>query len=198
MFGDRHFLAGRGGILGKPAGKDGLYPFTGTLVKARGKDVRLLTLKAPVAMDAPPARPPDLMDSPTPSLFGKEYWAWLEGAEWLYAGASPITCNTCACPQQRPHTDWYKRTYVPEAYRHSIGIVDTGGNLIMHLGRYGNLDSGDGPKSRIPAGGDGIGMFLVRFVSGTDNYLVFDDYGERLVVLRLNYHAEETVEIGGK
>ena len=27
---------------------------------------------------------------------------------------------------------------MPEAYRHSVGILDTAGNLIMHLGQYGN------------------------------------------------------------
>jgi hypothetical protein len=33
-------------------------------------------------------------------------------------------------------------------------------------------------------------------VSGTDNYLCFSDHGERVIVLKLNYHAEETVGIG--
>ena len=42
----------------------------------------------------------------------------------------------------------------------------------------------------------GIGIALNRFVSGTDNYLVFDDNGERLAVLKLNYEAEESVGIG--
>jgi hypothetical protein len=85
---------------------------------------------------------------------------------------------------------------VPEAYRHSIGVLDTNGNLVLHIGRYGNLDSGDGPKSRIPVGGDGIAMANARFISGTDDRLVFEDNGERIVVLRLNYHAEDTVGIG--
>ena len=39
---------------------------------------------------------------------------------------------------------------------------------------------------------------MPRFPGVTDNYLCFDDWGERLVVLRLNYHAEETVGIGGE
>jgi hypothetical protein len=95
----------------------------------------------------------------------------------------------------RFHLDWYKRVFVPEAYRHSIGVLDTAGNLIMHIGSYGNFDSGDGPGSRVPVGGDGIGLTLPRFVSGTDNYLCFDDWGERLVVLKLGYHAEESVLI---
>jgi hypothetical protein len=38
-------------------------------------------------------------------------------------------------------------------------------------------------------------MMLVRFVSGTDNYLVFGDRAERLAVLKLNYHAEETISV---
>jgi len=121
----------------------------------------------------------------------------VESAEWLYAGASPIVSGGCSCPTERLYVDWFKRVHVPEQYRHSIGILDTAGNLIMHLGRFGNFDSGDGAKSRVPVGGDNIAMSAVRFISGTDNYLVFDDGGERLVVLKLNYHAEETVAIGG-
>jgi hypothetical protein len=85
--------------------------------------------------------------------------------------------------------------FVPEAYRHSIGALDTNGNLILHIGRYGNLDSGDGAKSKIPVGGDNIGIAFNAMVSGTDNYLAFDDWGERIVVLKLNYHVEETVGI---
>jgi hypothetical protein len=124
---------------------------------------------------------------------------WVEGAEWLYAGSSPIVpADPCSCPSQRLYLDWYKRTYVPEAYRHSVGIVDTAGNLIMHLGRYGNYDSGFGKKSRIPVGGDNIAMFLPRFISATDNYLVVFDWSDRLVVMKLDYHREETRSIGGE
>jgi hypothetical protein len=67
----------------------------------------------------------------------------------------------------------------------------------MHIGRYGNYDSGHGAGSRIPVGGDNIAMFQPRFVSGTDNYLCFTDWGERIVVLKLNYHAKETVPVKG-
>jgi len=96
----------------------------------------------------------------------------------------------------RSHVDWYKRSYVPEAYRHSIGVLDSNGNLILHIGRYGNIDSGDGARSRIPVGGDHIGLTLPRFISGTDNYLCFDDHGERLTVLKLDYHAAKTAPVG--
>ena len=98
----------------------------------------------------------------------------------------------------RSHVDWYKRSFVPEAYRHSFGVLDTNGNLIMHLGRYGNYDSGYGPRSKIPLGGDNIAVFMPRHITGTDNYLVFSDWGERLVALKLNYHTEESVGISNQ
>ncbi len=50
-------------------------------------------------------------------------------------------------PAQRLHTDWFKRTYVLEAYRHSIALLDTGGNPVAHMGSHGNYDSGFGPPS---------------------------------------------------
>ena len=43
---------------------------------------------------------------------------------------------------------------------------------------------------------DDIGIMHTRFISATDNHLVFDDWGERLVVLKLNYHTEESAVIG--
>jgi hypothetical protein len=192
---DGFFLAGKAGTYGADPGEPKKSPFTGTLVKTRGGNVRMRMATAPVPMDPVPARKPDVMAIHYTHTYSEKNWAWIEGAEWLYAGASLIKPRGCSCPVQRFHLDWYKRSYVPEAYRHSFGILDTNGNLIMHLGKYGNLDSGNGPKSKIPVGGDHIAVFQPRFISGTDNYLAFEDWGERLVVLRLEYHSEETVPI---
>jgi hypothetical protein len=187
------FLAGKGGTFGDLNDKAGRNPFTGTFIKSRGENVRILVTGAPIKMDAPPARPPDVFDGLGASgLGGRGAWAWVEGAEWLYAGASPIVpMQPCSCPTQRAHLDWYKRSYVPEGYRHSIGVLDTNGNLIMHLGEYGNFDGGRSSTKENP----GVTMALVRFISGTDDYLCYEDNGERLVVLKLNYHAEETAPL---
>jgi hypothetical protein len=73
--------------------------------------------------------------------------------------------------------------------------LDAGGNLILHVGRYGNFDDAPGGKHGAKPGGDDIGIMSVRFISATDNYLVFGDWCERLVSLKLAYHAEETVPI---
>jgi hypothetical protein len=178
----KHFLSGRMGVFG---GESGQTPFTGTLVKSAGRDVRILTEKstrrAPIQLDQAPVRPPEVSEAGRGGR-GKGF-CWVEGAEWFYAGASPTMPKRCPCKRVRGCLDWYKRSFVPEAYRHSIGIVDGNGNLILHMGRYGNFDS------------DGIAMAGTRFVSATDNYAVFDDNGERITVVRLDYHAEETVPI---
>jgi len=98
----------------------------------------------------------------------------------------------------RPALDWFKRSWVSEAYRHSIGVLDANGNLVLHMGQYGNIDSGSGPKSPIPVGGDHLAISANRFVSTTDNYVVFNDNGERVTVAKITYHAEETAGIGNQ
>ncbi|MBA4387744.1 MAG: hypothetical protein C0404_07170 [Verrucomicrobia bacterium] len=185
LFNGKPFLAGRGGIFG--AGKDAKVkdPFTGSMIKV-GRRGSILSARSPIRLEDPPARPPELTNGDN---------VWFDGAEWLYAGASPIMPGGCSCPTQRLHTDWYKRSFVPEKYRHSIGVVDTAGNLILHIGQYGNIDSGYGPASKVPVGGDGIAFSDARMLSGTDNYLCFSDRGERIVVLKLNYHAEASVSV---
>ncbi len=192
------FLAGRSSRFGVPDDK-AANPFTGTLIKTdpTGR-CDVLLASAPVSLDPLPGRPPELMATNWAHAFSKKNWAWVEGAEWLYAGASPIVPVGCSCSTQRLHLDWYKRSCVPEAYRHSFAILDAAGNLILHAGRYGGFDSASGPQSRIPVVGDGIGITMPRFITGTDNYLAFSDWGERIMVLKLNYHAEETVGIQHK
>ncbi|MBA4386943.1 MAG: hypothetical protein C0404_03115 [Verrucomicrobia bacterium] len=186
----RAFLEGAAGHFGSPAK---LNPFTGTMVKSKPSGVKVLWSESPIKLEPLPQRPADIGGFGSTDTQGTR--AWVEGAEWLYAGASPTISGGCSCPTQRLHVDWFKRVYVPEQYRHSIGILDTRGNLLLHVGQYGNFDSGEGAKSRIPVGGDGIAMSAVRFVSSTDNYMVFDDGGERLTVLKLNYHAEASAPV---
>jgi hypothetical protein len=197
MMGANYFLWGRGSMIGVKDAKP-QHPFTGTMIKTKpDTDCRILCDGAAIPLEPRPTRPPDLKngDYPQNSKPGADL-CWVEGAAWLYAGASPIKPVGCECPSQRLHVDWWKRVYVPEAYRHSIGILDTNGNLIMHLGRYGNYDSAAGPKSRIPVGEDGVGVFCPHYISGTDDRLVFSSWGTWITVVKLGYHAENTVPVG--
>jgi DNA-binding beta-propeller fold protein YncE len=192
LVGGKRFLSGTGERIGDPKHPGGRRVFTGTLVKTKpGAACRIMYEKATVPMDEAPKRPPDLGKS----AGGGRQDFWAEGAEWTYGGASPIVPGGCICYSMRVYVDWYKRVHVPEGYRHSVGILDTNGNLIMHLGRYANFDSAPGGRDGCRSGGTDIGMTNVRYVGGTDNYLAFEDWGERIVVLRLEYHAEETVGI---
>jgi hypothetical protein len=194
LFQGKPFLFQRGGNMGtneliSPYNRT---PVTYTVLKTRPENVRWLMRKPAIPMDPPPQRPTDLVSfGPfgAPETDGGEMW--VDGAEWLYAGLSPAVPAGCTCPATRFHLDWYKRCYVPEAYRRSIGILDTNGNLILHLGRYGTLDDALAMKP----GTEDIALTLPRFVSGTDNYLAFDDWGERLVVLKLAYRQEEQAAI---
>ncbi len=186
MIEGRRFLEDRGGTFGMPDDRMNRSPYLGTYVGAEPHGVRIRMKNAVVKMDPLPNRPPDLWRG------GPN---WIEGARWLYAGAAPIVEGGCECPSSRPWLDWYKRSFVQEVYRHSIGVLDSNGNLIMHLGKYGNFDSAEGDNSKLPVGGDNIGVYMPRYMGGTDNYLVFNDWGERLVVLRLNYHAEEQAAV---
>jgi len=196
LVGGKAFLFGKGGSWG---GKAGQHPFTGTVIKTKaGQKCSIILPNAPVPMDPLPKRPPEILATDFMVEVGdhiKGSRSWVEGAEWLYAGASPITAVGCSCPRQHLGLDWYKRVLVPEAYRHSIGILDTNGNLIMHLGSYGNFDDAPGGKDGAKPGGEDIKIMMTRFISATDNYLVYGDWGEKLVVLKLDYHAEESVKI---
>ena len=73
--------------------------------------------------------------------------------------------------------------------------MDAAGNLLLHLGRYGVYGEA-GTLSPAPDGS--VPLTLARFVSGTDNYLVFDDWHERLIVLKLRYHAEAEAAVAMK
>jgi hypothetical protein len=191
LYDGKKFLAGKGGTFG---GKEGATPFTGTFVKVRYDKLRMLLEQSIIKLEEKPKRGHDVAGS-WADIGGN---AWVEGADWLYAGASPIVQSGCSCFSMRSHLDWYKRSYVPESYRHSIGILDTNGNLIMHLGRYGNFDDAPGgPKGAKPGGAD-IGMVCARYIGGTDNYLCYEDWGEKIVVLKLDYHAGETAAIGAQ
>ncbi len=178
MVGGKPFLYGKTTIIG--SGKEGIDPFNGTLIKVPKTGARVLRASAPTKMDPWPTRPHDVV------LGGSK--GWLEDVEWTYAGGSPIVSHSCKCPNMRICTDWYKRTWVPEAYRNSVGIVDTAGNLIMHLGTYGNADSGRDGKD--------VTFGHLMDVTATDNYACVPDMSnERIVVTKITYHATETIPI---
>jgi hypothetical protein len=170
---------------------------TGTLVKFGPEGGRLLgDGPLPVPLDAAtrPRRAPDLFNS----VGGN---TWVEGAAWLYGGigfAGDLAqgASRCSCANMRFALDGYGRSFVPESGRYSVGVLDTGGNLILRLGRYGNADDGlplhGAVAGRARLGGDEIALFHPDYLAvDSDRRLFIADSGnDHIVAVRLQYHRE--------
>ena len=82
-------------------------------------------------------------------------------------------------------------------------MLDTSGNLILRVGRYGNVDDGKplvaagGPPNTRSVGGDEVSLMHACFVgTHTDHRLFIADAGnERILSVKLGYHAEGKVAL---
>lgn len=80
------------------------------------------------------------------------------GAQWRYAGCGIVPASGdgvmpdpgCVCHNSHLAVDPYGRVYVPDVFRFSVELLDTAGNQIARIGRYGNADSA-GTGSKVPA-----------------------------------------------
>jgi hypothetical protein len=121
-------------LAGAPRTPDGqalLNPRSGTLLKFRpgkGKVVTAGEKWVPV-----PLKPGE--EPKAPSQLARR---WVTGAEWMYGGVG--YCGTEW--GSRPALDLYARSFVPETDHFSVAVLDTNGNLITRIGRYGNVDDG--------------------------------------------------------
>lgn len=176
-----------------------------TVVKVKpGASKTIVDTKvAPVPVSATelPKRPPDVrMDGGDNS--------WIEGAEWLYggvgfAGFSPGHAPACACWFSRFTLDYFARSFAPEPTIYSVAIIDSAGNLITRVGRYGNVDDGkpmvpsNGQPTTASLGGDEVGLFYACYVgTHTDRRLFISDVGNgRIVSVKLNYYKEERIAL---
>jgi hypothetical protein len=173
--------------------------FSSTLIKFAPRRGKFITSspKAPVPLppDEAPRRPADLYAA------GDRYW--VEGAEWYFGGVGFASFNAnwvpaCACWHARFTLDYFGRSFAPEPLRFSVAVVDTNGNLILRVGRYGNEDSA-GPESKVPLGGDEVGLMYPCFVAvHTDKRLFIQDYANaRILSVKLDYHATERAPLKG-
>jgi sugar lactone lactonase YvrE len=177
-------------------GKPYLNRLSGTLLKAEPGKVRILARETPVPLPESemPKRPPDLVGSGLAS-------AWVDGAEWMYGGVGYDGKNAgvgCGCWNARMAFDYFNRTFAPELDRFKVAVLDSNGNLIMRIGRYGNADSG-GPGSAVPLGGDEVGMTHGAYLAtDTDKRLfIADSANDRIFSVALGYHIEMKVPLKG-
>lgn len=170
-----------------------------TVIKFRPKEGKFLagSSRAPVPLPESdqPKRPSMLHNGTLGST-------WVEGADWLYGGVGFAGFNAsragggCACWFSRFTLDYFARSLAPEPTHYSVAIVDSSGNLITRVGRYGNVDSA-GAKSLIPLGGDEVGLMHACYVgTHTDRRLFISDVGNgRIVSVKLDYHTTERVAL---
>jgi hypothetical protein len=176
-----------------------------TLMKFKPGAGRIISSQkgAPIPLSdaSAPKRPPDFEGFPTgPS--------WAEGAEWLYGGVgytgnAPWDGGGCRCWNARFCLDYFGRSFAPETRRFSIAVLDSSGNLILRLGRYGNVDEGrpldprGGPPNPRSIGGDETALFHGAYLgTHTDRRLFAADAGnQRILSILLDYHAVETVAL---
>jgi len=150
----------------------------------------------PLDSDARPKRPPDLVDG------GYMGSVWLDGVEAMYGGIGFFHTNVsqrCMCHDCRFALDNFARSFLPEMDHYSVAVLDANGNLIVRIGQYGNADSA-GATSRAPLGSDEVGLFDPRYLAvHTDHRLFIADIGNaRIVSVKLDYHATESVSLKGK
>jgi sugar lactone lactonase YvrE len=123
----------------------------------------------------------------------------VSGAKWRYVGCGVIPTSdlnwgdpSCACVHSHLAADEYGRVFAPDPFRFSVEMLDTNGNQIARIGRYGNADSA-GPGSKVPD--PEIALAWPNFVSVAGGKVyVCDSNNRRITVVRFDYGAEETCE----
>ena len=111
------------------------------------------------------------------------------GAEWRYGGMGIVPSSerlwgdpSCVCMTSRLSVDGYGRVFMPNCFRFCVEVLDSAGNRLARVGRYGNADDRGGPQAHFawPA-----------FVSAAGDLLcVSDSVNRRVVVMKLGYSAE--------
>lgn len=181
-------------------GRPYFNPVSCTLVKLPPKGTKILsTVGAPIPIGegGKPARPADL--DRTHGL------AWVEGASWFYGGIGWDGKKGlgCSCWNCRIAMDYYARTFAPEIDRNSIAVLDTNGNLILRVGRYGNVDDGKplvaqgGPPNARSIGGDEVSLVhgLYPAIYSDRRLFVADAGNGRILSVRLDYHTTERIAL---
>ena len=138
-----------------------------------------------------------LTNAETPKRPQELRGVWVENSEWIYGGigfsGNPYTCS---CWYQRFKLDYFARSIVPAPFLYEVHVVDSSGNLILKIGKYGNEDS-KGKNSKEPLGGDEVGLFHAMFVAtDTDHRIFIADYGNtRIISVKLKYAVDEILPL---
>jgi hypothetical protein len=125
------------------------------------------------------------------------------GAQWRYGGIGiapasidrPAGDPGCVCLVSQLDADPWGRVYAPNVFRFSVERLDSNGNHIARIGRYGSVDDG----TRTGTAADPA-VFLSwptdrDYAEAGGRLYVSDSVNRRVVVIRLDYDAEPTVSV---
>jgi hypothetical protein len=181
-------------------GNKDFFPLSGCVVKfkpGKGKLYATRGAAIPISKDTPIDGLPQIKGS------GRFY---IEGAEWIYPGIGYVHPSApCQCWNCRFTVDTLGRVFAPETFRNQVAVLDTNGNLLMHIGKYGNIDDGMPLvkdmryRTRPPRsiGGDEVALCYANYVAvHTDHRLfIYDAANDRILSVKLDYHATERVPL---
>ncbi|MCK6471545.1 MAG: hypothetical protein L6R28_07350 [Planctomycetes bacterium] len=145
----------------------------------------------------------------------------LQGHQWWRFGFSPLGrmrsgTVSCHCTGSDFDVDDFGRTFAPDNGRSRLTVLDAGGNVIAHIGAYGNQDfcgpesyvldpkdkflrarRDDDPKDLVsPFAEPEIALAWTVAVAATDsNLYVADSVNRRVLRLKLAYALEVTVPL---
>ena len=172
-------------------------PDSGKLYASRGGNV-------PLSKDIPVKGLPRIDHRPN-----RVYY--VEGADWIFPGGgfAPVkTANVfpCLCWNGRMAIDHFGRSFVPQHLRDQVAVVDTNGNLVIQVGRYGNIDDGKPlvvceDRRAVPPrsiGGDEVSLCYANYVgTHSDRRLfIYDGMNDCIRSVKLGYHTTVYVKPG--
>ncbi len=146
----------------------------------------------------------------------------VQGAKWMHYGVSyvldmvPSHNRRCHCTATELKVDPFGRVFYTDQGRFRVVVLDTGGNEILSFGQYGNQDACNSQSYVMdPAGkflrprreGDPAGLaspdaapaIAFNWFTGlgvSDRWIyVADGSNRRVVRVKMNYGADETVKV---
>jgi hypothetical protein len=187
--------------VGRVKGTLHFNPISCSMIKLKPR-VKTYGTKAviPMPSEKRPKRPPDV------KRVDHAGDIWVEKAQWILGGVGFDGKRVgCHCPSQsRPALDYFARSFMPEVDRYGVLVVDSNGNEILRVGRYGNVDDGmplireGGPPGPRSIGGDEVGIMHAQMLAvHTDHRLFIGDLGNaRVAAVKLDYDVTERIALG--
>lgn len=167
----------------------------GSLAKFAPKGGRLIRdFNTPIKLDNPPERPADFLTTTGGRIWAHNMFWSAPGLDQLHFVDSAGADYPCECYHCKFDADPYGRSFLPRAYGYHVAVLDTNGNRICTIGRYGNPDS---PAMKL--GDTDIGLGQCSYLATvSDRWLyIADDANQRIIRVKLGYQTEQHVPIAG-